>query len=73
MTAYIDLLTTAELELLVRRLDLSHALLKRREEQAITGLVSVPESELDQAERDLLGDSDRDQWLQSKGLINTGQ
>lgn len=67
MTADIDLLTSAELELLVRRLDLSQLLLKRREEQSIAALVPVQESDLEQAERELLGDLDRDQWLQKKG------
>ena len=67
MTVDLDLLTSAELELLVRRLDLSQLLLKRREEQSIAALVPVSESELDQAERDLLGDTDRDQWLKQKG------
>ena len=67
MTADIDLLTSAELELLVRRLDLCKLLLKRREEQAIAALVPVLKFELEQAERDLLGDSDRDQWLRKKG------
>jgi hypothetical protein len=67
MTADIDLLTSAELKLLLRRLDLSQLLLKRREEQVIANLVPVPETELQQAERDFLGDSNRDQWLQEKG------
>ena len=67
MNPAIDLFTSAELESLVRRLDLSQLLLKRSEEQAIAGLVPVPEFKLDQAERDLLGDSDRDQWLRQKG------
>lgn len=67
MTADTCLLTSVERELLVRRLDLSHLLLKRREEQAIACLVPVSESELQEAERDLLGDSGRDQWLQEKG------
>ena len=51
---------------LVRRCDLTTTLLRRQQEEIITALVPVASEVLEQAVRDLIGDQEREPWLQHR-------
>lgn len=67
----ISLLTSVEMEGLVRRMDLLPQLLRRREEEAITQLVAVSAEDVQESELALLAGQSREAWLAAKGWSET--
>ena len=61
------LLSGAEIEQLVRRMELLPQLLRRREEEAIVALVPLPEEWLAEQRSQLLGDQPLEELLQVRG------
>jgi parvulin-like peptidyl-prolyl isomerase len=60
-------LSAAEMDQLVRRMELLPQLLRRQEEEAIVALVPLPEEWLQEQRSQILGDQSLESWLDARG------
>jgi parvulin-like peptidyl-prolyl isomerase len=65
------LLSAAEMDQLVRRMDLLPQLLRRQEEEAIVALVPLPQEWLHEQRSQILGEQSLESWLDARGWLES--